>query len=334
MVQNVIAMVYDCDLTLSPHYMQDPLFKRFGVDSRKFWTDKDVWADNLRADGISVQQDTIYLDYLLENIGPDKMFNGLTRQVLREEGANIKFYPGIPEFFPAIKEFVESNEAYSRYGITVEHYVASTGIREMLLGSAIAPHITSVEMRDKAGHVMKNDGKIVKMVCVDACDFRYDENGVPKSVVFHMTHTQKTAVLFDINKGIYQDPKIDINAFVPESKRRVPFKNMMYFGDGPSDVPCMSVLKKARGDKMDGGFNFAVFNQNPANPDYAKDPAVNAMKLRLQDRADFIAGADYRVGSTLYQLVQSALKIMADRIVREMELDLKGSIRAPPGHKE
>jgi len=313
MVQNVIAMIYDCDLTLSPHYMQDPLFKRFNVDPPEFWEEKSKWAHALESEqGIRVQHDTIYLEYLIEQTKPGKPFAGLTRAVLREEGANIKFFPGIPDFFKSIKDFVESDPEYTRYGITVEHYVATTGLSEMLRGSAIAPHVTKME----------------------ACEFRYDENGVPNGVVFHMTHTQKTGVLFDINKGTYNNGEIDINSSIPESKRRVPFRNMMYFGDGPSDVPCMSVLKKNGGAKKDGGFTFAVFNANPTNPNYVKDPAVNAMKLFQQERVDFVAAADYQKGSNLYQLTQSGLRIIANRIVREIEEDLRGSIRAPPGHKE
>lgn len=310
MVQNTIAMVYDFDLTLSPHYMQDPIFRKFGVNGDDFWKEKNGWAAKLEEDKIHVQIDTLYTALLIKKCKSGQPFAGLTRADLRKLGGEITLFPGLPDFFQRTKDYVEKNPKFAKKDIRVKHYVASTGIREMLLGSAIAPYMAAIE----------------------ACDFVYDENGVPEATAFVMTHAEKTGVAFRINKGCYDDPKIDVNSSMPDEKRPVPFKNMIYFGDGPSDIPCMSVIRSSKGVEKRGGYTFAVFNPKPASQKYLGQPPVNAMDLHEQKRADFVCAADYQKDSPLDQIVHSCLLRMASRIVSEIETELYGSIGAPPGH--
>ncbi len=302
MVQNVIAIVYDCDITLSPHYMQRPLFQAAGIEDRAFWAEKDELVRRHAASGKLVQPDTAYLFLLLEYMKPGRPLEHVTEQALREAGNKLEFYPGIPEFFPNINNAVVANPQFVRYGVTVEHYVVSSGLAEMLRGSELALHLKAIE----------------------ACEFFYDAAGKPIGIANAITHTQKSEALFKINKGAYHDPKIDVNAQMPESSRRVPFSNMIYIGDGPSDVPCMSVVKKA------GGYTIGVFDPHPENPRLAMDPPQNAMALHKAGRTDFIFSADYRESSDLFTVVSSLVKAMAGKIVDGAERAL--GMTMPPSH--
>src|SRR5713101_2148427 len=138
--QTAIAMIWDFDRTLIPGYMQEPLFLRFGVNGDEFWTEVNALADFHRGHGASlVAEDTIYLNHILAYVRAGR-FPGLNNALLRELGRELVFYPGLPDFFPRIKQLVAANSAFAKHDITVEHYVVSTGLRQMILGSAIAEH--------------------------------------------------------------------------------------------------------------------------------------------------------------------------------------------------
>jgi len=236
--------------------------------------------------------------------------DGLTQAVLRELGGEIQLFPGLPDFFPTIKKAIEEDEVYKKFGITIEHYCASTGLLEMIRGSPIWPHMAAVE----------------------ACEFDYDADGRPIEKVYEMTHAEKTGALARINKGVHCIPEISVNSVVPPDKRYIPFENMVGFGDGPSDVPWMSMMLHKKDPNKEGGYRFAVFNSDPTMKKYELNPAMNAMALHQQGRADFVVAGDYRVGSPTYRTVYAALRRIADRIVREIESDLVGAVQAPPGH--
>ena len=301
-MQPIIGMVYDFDITLSPHYMQRHMFEAFGIREQEFWTKKDLLVEEQLGKGKLVQPDTAYLQLILNYAKPGNPLEGITETALRELGANIVLYPGIPEFFAKVSCLVAEDAVFSRYGVSIEHYVVSTGLAEMIRGSAIAPFMKHIE----------------------ACEFFYDASGRPVGVSNAITHTQRTEALFKINKGSYHDPSIDVNANMPEECRRIPLNQIIYIGDGPSDVPCMSVVKRS------GGINIGVYNPSPENPRFISDPPQNALALHRAKRTDFIFQADYREGSDLFVVVSSLLRDMARDIVENAQKAL--GLIPPPMH--
>ena len=308
MVQNIIAMLYDFDLTLSPHYMQKPIFEdpRFSanITQEAFWKANDLLITQQKDAGKRIHKDTAYLELIRRMVQPGQPLEGLTDTVLHELGSKITYFPGIPEFFDNIREDIESEPVYKQAEIKIEHYVVSTGLLAMIEGSAVAPYMEHIE----------------------ACEFFYDSFLVPIGVSVALTHLQKTEVPFKINKGVYQNPSIDVNDSMPYELRRVPFKNMIYFGDGPSDVPCMSVIKSG------GGYAFAVYDPNPTREGLKKNPGRNAFPLHRAGRVDFCVQANYHRGTDLYVSALNALSTIADRIVEEQEALLRKSTIKTPRH--
>ncbi len=271
--QNVIAVVYDYDRTLSPQSMhQDVIFPRMGIDASDFW----ARADKLR-DKLAYEDELAWIRLLLDY--PD--FRQLSNEDLREFGSQLRFFPGVPGVFGELGGLLK-DERYVRHGVTLEHYIVTSGLKEVLAGSKLSG-------------------------CVEAifgCELDEDSDGKvfwPKRVV---SHTSKTQYLFRISKGSeYVDLSHDVNDHMPEEERRIPFRNMIYIGDGPTDVPCFAVLTHR------GGIALAVYN-----PQIGKS-FDTCMRLQEANRVDGIAPADYGEGTHLRQLVEYHVRRMADRIV-------------------
>ena len=141
--QNTIACIWDFDKTLIPEYMQSPLFRRYGIDEANFWAETNGLIEQYRRRGYHLAGELGYLNHLLTYTlaGP---LAGLNNKILFDCGADIKFYPGLPEFFDRAKAFVQEKPEYQKHDISLEHYVVSTGIAQMVRGSAIAKHIDGV----------------------------------------------------------------------------------------------------------------------------------------------------------------------------------------------
>jgi len=259
----VIALLYDFDKTLCTKDMQEYKFiPDVGMDSNAFWKESNDMARREKMDGILA-----YMYVML------KRANAANKPIRREDfvalGKNLEFFPGVVDWFARI------NRAGKKRGVDIEHYIISSGLGEIIEGSSICKHFTEVY----------------------ACEFHYNASGVadwPKNLV---NYTTKTQFLFRVNKGI---PDLsndrDLNNYTPEDERRVPFRNMLYIGDGLTDVPCMRLVKS------NGGFSIAVYT----------DASKNTVgELLAHNRVDFLAPADYSEGGALDIIVQEIIQKMS-----------------------
>jgi haloacid dehalogenase-like hydrolase len=287
--QTTIAIVYDYDQTLSPSYMQDDvIFPAFGINPVKFWT---RCAELVRLEGFD--HELAYMKCLLDYLAVDRP----TNSQLHALGAKMMLYRGLPEMFEEFRENLLSPE-YLAAGLRVEHYVVSSGLKILIEGSRLRPYLRAV------------------FGCEYAVDAE-DRISFPKRVI---SHTQKTQYLFRINKGLL-DMAQDVNDHMPDDIRPVPFPHMIYIGDGPTDVPCFTIMKK------NGGKAIAVYN-----PD---DPKRNSFRKCYHlashaERVRHIAPADYRRNSHLRLLLEEMVEEIAQDIVSGIRTAGEtGLVRAP-----
>jgi hypothetical protein len=307
-MQNVIALVWDFDKTLSPHYMQAPLFDQYNIDADAFWDEVNALPRYYARADIRVQRDTCYLGHLLSYVQHGKL-PGLTNAKLRELGARIEFYPGIPDLLCRLAALAGAPE-YEDLDLRLENYVVSTGLAEMVRGSAIAPNLDDIW----------------------GCEFietaagpGTDLSGAPKpgaisQIASLLDNTTKTRALFEINKGVNKLAEISVNDTIPEDERRVPFKNMIYIADGPSDIPSFSVLKH------NGGLAYAVYD--PANT----DSFTQAVNLLDAGRVDAYGVTDYRPGSSTEMWLTLKVRAIAERIRAERKDSLISRVGRGPTH--
>lgn len=288
--QNIIAIVYDYDRTLSPKSMQDDvLFSKIDVDSQEFWA---------RANGLRIEKlyedEPAWIRLLLEN----SAFRAFSNKDLRALGKDLTFYPGIPDIFRELNGVLKDGK-YDRHGLALEHYIVTSGFKDMVAGSSLNMHVDAIF----------------------GCELDEDEDGKvfwPKRIV---SHTSKTQYLFRITKGLeYVDFSRDVNDHMPESERRIPFRNILYIGDGPTDVPCFAVVSGR------GGKSLAVYN-----PD-SSFSFQTCMSLRDARRVDEIAEADYSSGTHLRRLIEHYVRFMADRIVSDIQQNHESQIIKAPKH--
>ena len=216
--QNVIAIVFDFDDTLTDD-STTKLLEHHGIDSQNFWKhdfDKLVktgWDPTLG-----------YLHLILQNIGRDKPLGMLSNENLRQFGKTLKLYRGLPALFKHLKKLAASHTPSNPH---VEFYIVSGGIEEIIRGSKIAKHVDGI------------------------CGCRFEEtDGVISHVKNVVSFTEKTRYLFEISKNVVnskRDTPYAVNTKVDQSALRVPLRNMIYVGDGLTDVPCFSLLQKSEG---------------------------------------------------------------------------------------
>lgn len=308
---NVIAVVWDFDQTLIPGYQQQPLFDEYDIDGKQFWAEVNALTAIYRTRAVEVSKDTVYLNHLLTYVAEGRM-NGLHNAKLRALGAKLKLYDGLPDFFERLRARIEGDERYKSHQITVEHYIVSTGLRQMILGSAIAPYVNGVwacefiEDPVPAGHATTRPNP--------------NPDAPIAQVGYFLDNTTKTRAIWEINKGCNVDPSIDVNAMIAPQDRRVPLRNMLYVADGPSDIPVFSILNQY------GGRTLGVYNPN--DPSYF----ANVKLLSDQGRIQFAAPADYREGTQAWLWITSTLDEMAGRIVIDRERALADRVQPPGGH--
>ena len=287
--QNTIAIVYDYDQTLSPSYMQDEVvFPTFGIDGKNFWR---RCSEFVRDQGYD--SELAYMQVLLDTLGMDRP----TNDELRSLGAKLNFYKGLPEMFDDFRGHLLTEEQRGQ-GISVEHYIISSGMKVLIEGSRLAPYVRAIF----------------------GCEFAEDEQGritFPKRVI---SHTQKTQFLFRINKGLL-DMAQDVNDHMEADIRPIPFPHMIYLGDGPTDVPCFTVMRK------NDGHAIAVYN--PDDPERVGFKKCYQLSTHA-DRVRHIAPADFRSGSHLRLLLEQMVDEIASRIVEQRRAAIEtGTVRAP-----
>lgn len=282
MAQTTIAIVADCDDTLAPD-TTGQLLDMCGVGSKEFF---DVQANPLVKDGWDPS--LAYMSKMVELTQNEGPLSSLTQSRIKELAKQLIFYPGVPECFQSITEEVMSAPAFRAAGVRVETYVISGGIAELLRASVLA---------DAAHYIW-------------GCDFAYDAREVivfPKNVI---SFTDKTRFLYMIQKGkvgpVFEGRPTAVNDPMTEEERPVPFSNMVYVGDGPSDVPCMSLLQSKGGyvlgvmSHTNTRKTWALGHGRRANltvpPDFSKDGlAYNHLREAVWQKAQEIAD---RVNST------------------------------------
>lgn len=308
--QTVIAFIWDFDRTLIIGNQQESLFAEYGVDGEAFWAEVDALPAFHRERGEVVSRDTAYLLHLLSYVDAG-VFPGLDNARLRQLGGRLRPSPGIPEFLDGTRRWAASDAASAAQGITVEHYAISTGLRPMIEGSPIAPHLDGIWANTFVEHTAP-PGYLGGAVVTPGAG-RITRQG------YVIDNTTKTRAVFEINKGANVNAGIDVNARMTEEQRRVPFRQMIYIADGPSDVPVFSVLNER------GGHTLGVYQTGPSsNFRRVKD-------LQEQGRIQGMAEADFRPGEGAYLWLMDCLEQTAAEIVAARRQTLAG-IPPPPGH--
>lgn len=264
--QNIIAIVYDFDGTLSPGNMQEEtIFKAYGINKKKFWAQSKALVDRK-----GYEQTLAYLKLLMTD--PVFRKKPLTQSLLKKLGRRVPYYPGVNEgYFDQLADFIHAIPDARECGIKLEHYIISSGLKDVLDGAEIRKYFKKIY----------------------ACEYEY-QNGKPVFPKLVINDTNKTQFLFRINKGKLELSQ-SINQHMPEEKRRIPFRNMIYIGDGITDVPSMTVMYKA------GGNAIAVYDPGRSVPREVK-------RMIAGKRAEHFAPADFRPESLLVKILQRTLK--------------------------
>ena len=277
MSKPIVALLYDFDKTLCTTDTEDYAFiPSLGYTPREFWALANSFGRENRMDGILAYMYTMISECRKKGIA-------LTRDYLTETGRSIELLPGVKDWFRRINAFGES------VGVQVEHYVLSSGLHEIIDGSGISHEFARIY----------------------ASEFFYDENGLASWPKLDVNYTSKTQFVYRINKGVL-DVAEDraLNASMPDDSKRVPFTNMVYIGDGLTDVPCMKMMRAY------GGEAIAVWQEKNR---------ADVEQLLRQGRVDFIFPADYRAGGALESTMQDIIRKIAitDRLAEKNAAQMK-----------
>lgn len=310
--QNIIACVWDFDKTLIPEYMQTPLFKRYGVNESNFWAETNALLEHYQKRGYTISSEIAYLNHILTYVLSGQMA-GLNNRILRECGGEIRFYPGMPDFFERSRGFVAEKPEYVKHEISLEHYVVSTGITEMVKGSKAAAHIDGIW----ACEFIENP---LQPGFLRQREFGISAESEIAQVGSVIDNTNKTRAIFEINKGTNKNSAIDVNSNIRPEDRRIPLENMIYIADGPSDIPSFSVVKAG------GGKAYAVYNPE-STPEFEQND-----RLRQVGRIDHYGPADYTENSPTWKWLRLQIHKMCDSIVTHREAAVASKVSRPPRH--
>ncbi len=258
----VLAICYDFDKTLTPDDMQaQGYIQAVGQDVDEFWMESNMLASNHEMD-----QGLAYM-YMMKKYSSGKIL--FTKGTLMEHGKSIQLFPGVEKWFDRTKEYGK------KCGVKVEHYIISSGLKEMIEGTSVA----------EAGAFEK----------IYANSFLYDEFGVAIWPAQVINYTNKTQFLFRVEKGVLDIGDDDVNSRFAEEDTRVPFRNIVYIGDSATDIPCMKLVKTR------GGYSIGVYNPET-------EEKTKVYQLIRDKRIDYFVPADYREGEILDKLICSIIE--------------------------
>ncbi len=275
-MNNTIAVIFDFDDTLTPDSTTGYL-KHIGVDVPTFWHET---VDPIVEDGWDPVTAYIYsLIELSRSRPPDKR---ITKQSLIEFGKSISYYKGVQGLFANLNQEVQKISAEKQISVNLEFFVISSGLDEIVQASSIRKHLTAAW-----GNKLLYNGE-------------QEEIHFPKSII---GFTDKTRYLFQISKGItgddYSGKPFEVNKKLEPEAYSIPFTRMIFVGDGYTDVPCFSLVKKY------GGIPLAVYDKN------RRERWVRAWKFSEENRVSHFASTDYRKNSDLYSLLVMAIERIA-----------------------
>ena len=257
----VIAICYDFDKTLSPTDMQaQGYIQDVGYDVSRFWTISNGLAENNDMD-----QNLAYMYMMVQEAEGNVLF---TKRTLEEYGARVVLFPGVEHWFERIRAYGE------QHGVIVEHYIISSGLKEMIEGTSVA----------RAGAFEK----------IYASSFYFNQKGVAAWPAQVVNYTNKTQFLFRIEKGVLDINDPGVNDYFAPEEIRVPFRNMVYIGDSDTDIPCMKLVN------ANGGHSIGVYDANTREKS-------KVYKMMRDHRIKYFAPADYTEGSELDLLVKAII---------------------------
>lgn len=270
-----IALIYDFDGTLAAGNMQEYDFiPAVGKSNKEFWSESNALAEEQDADQILA-----YMARMIQAAQAKGL--SLRREAFQESGRKVTFYPGVEQWFDRINAYGEER------GIKILHYINSSGLKEIIEGTAIADRFRKIY----------------------ACSFLYNVDGIAYWPAVAVNYTNKTQFIFKINKGVesvYDTKKV--NEYMEEKSRPVPFSHMIYVGDGTTDIPCMRLVKNF------GGHSIAVYD--PA--DHSKRKEMNT--LIRDNRVNHVCPADYSADSEIDTVVKAIIdKCDADDRLARLE---------------
>lgn len=257
----VVAICYDFDKTLSPDDMQaQGYIQSVGYNVPDFWKKSNALASNNEMD-----QNLAYM-YTMKQESEGKVL--FTKEKLAEYGASVQLFPGVEQWFERIREYGK------KQGVIVEHYIISSGLKEMIEGTSVA----------RAGAFEK----------IYASSFYYNEKGVAVWPAQVVNYTNKTQFLFRIEKGVLDINDSAVNEPFSPEEMRVPFRNIVYIGDSDTDIPCMKLVTSH------GGHSIGVYNAETMDK-------TKVYKMMRDKRIKYFAPADYRDGTELDLLVKTII---------------------------
>ena len=261
-----MAICYDFDRTLSPDEMQTfTLIPSFGVDKREFWHESNVLArENLMDNNLAWMYELIKYSQFKEK--------SLRYEYFKQVGADVKLYKGVESWFENINEYAASR------GIDVEHYIISSGLKEIIEGSRIAPYIKRIY----------------------ASSYLYSPDGIAVWPAQAVNYTAKTQFIFRIAKGYLEEYDTRVNDSLPHDERNVDYENIVYIGDSDTDIPCMTLVKQK------GGYSIGVYDPVTQNK-------KNVYKLFSEGRLNFYAPADYSADSPIFNYMKDVIDEVAAR---------------------
>ncbi|MCI5745249.1 MAG: haloacid dehalogenase-like hydrolase [Erysipelotrichaceae bacterium] len=254
----IIAIIYDFDKTLCDQDMQNYSFiPNLNMTPEEFWNEIGEFSKSENMEGI-----LSYLYYMVKK--SKEKGKPVTKQYLKTLGNDVILYPGVSEWFDRINQYGKDN------GAIIEHYIISSGIKDIIASTSIAKYFKAIF----------------------ACDFYYDDSGEAIWPKIAINFTGKTQYIYKINKGIFDDAdSTEVNKKYKE--KRIPFHNMIYIGDGLTDIPCMTMLKKQ------GGKSIGI---------YVSKSKEKVQQFLVDDRVNYVCPANYRENSYLDRTVKLIIK--------------------------